>query len=135
GKALVSSGSGAPMRFWDPTTGARLREAPAKGAPRELTYLRGGKVLAGIDDQRVCLYDAATGKRLRRLDDGPGAMANLRISPDGKRIAATWSVAHTVYLWDVASGKLRHRPAGLTGAVRTLAVSPDGRTLLSANEG
>jgi WD40 repeat protein len=83
-----------------------------------------GKAVAAGVNGLVTLWDAATGKELRRLW-GAGAEA-VAFSPDGATLA-TGGHACTIRLWDVVTGKERPPAAtGHEGAIRTVAVSRDG---------
>src|SRR5262249_5756426 len=109
---------------------------------RLLAFVAGGKelVTAGPDGQ-VRLWDAATGRELRRLGKGaepspPRARRHaLRphaaLSADGRR-AATCD-AGGVRVWDVAAGKeLRRFKVEELGLLMALALTPDGQGLLTS---
>jgi RNA polymerase sigma factor (sigma-70 family) len=98
-----------------------------------------GKTIAsGGLDGKVCLWDAATGKELRRFTAHPEWVLCVAYSPDGKLLAAaggdrTRKRDGTVRLFDPATGKEVRVLAGHTQEVRALAFSPDGRTLVSGS--
>lgn len=71
----------------------------------------GKTVAAGTSDNKVHLYDVASGKLLRTLSGLQGEVAALSFKADGTRLAAR---GDKVILWDVATGKV----------VRTLPVAP-----------
>jgi RNA polymerase sigma factor (sigma-70 family) len=84
----------------------------------------------------VCLWDAATGRELRRF-----AAADLRhggirlaISQDAKRVAVVVPAEERpiIHVYDFASGKELTQLRGHDVQVHVLAFSPDGRTLASA---
>src|SRR5262249_47715146 len=105
GKLLADcSDAGPEVRVWDVATG-RLRhrlELPdhLPFYHRSLAFAPDGKVLAASGRSNpksgVHLWDPATGKFLKRLDLGDGAVA---FSPDGTLLAAGARV------WDFAAGK------------------------------
>jgi WD40 repeat protein len=81
----------------------------------------------------LTVWEAATGKPLRRIDtDLEGALA-AALAPDGKTVAAAGPKG-VVGLWDVASGKCLRRLEGEDGLTWTVAFSPDGKTLATGGE-
>ncbi len=98
-----------------------------------------GKTLATGGDQDVlCLWDSATGKRLREIDlPGPATNA-LAFSRDGLLLAAALApsdqpmpAAASVRVWEVATGKLR-ADLKCQQTVTALVFAPDGKTLAVA---
>jgi WD40 repeat protein len=85
------------------------------------------------------LWDARTGKLLRRLDeakeDAGGHVMAVRFSPDGRRIAVGGSSvagAGTVRVCDAATGAYVWSIVDHGAEVQALAFSPDGSVLASA---
>jgi WD40 repeat protein len=133
GKALA--GASSYLSLWDLKTGALRRTGHPDPGVTQLAYLPDGKSLVGINGRRVCVFDAATGKLVRRFEGGERSMANLAVSPDGKTVATSWGGSPTFDLWDVASGKLRHTFQGHTHCepVLALVLTADGKTLFSGS--
>src|SRR5262249_52563457 len=89
-----------------------------------------GKTLAsgGSDaDTSVRLWDAATGKQLRRLKL-PGGALTVAFSRDGK-VLASGGGGKTVHLWEAATGRELAVFRVHEGAVSSLTFSRDGRPL------
>jgi len=82
----------------------------------------------------VCLYDAASGHELRRLEGHKAPVWCAVFTPDGRHVVSG-GIDGTIRLWDVAGGQeLRH--VELPGKPRLicLAVSPDGKHLLTGDD-
>jgi RNA polymerase sigma factor (sigma-70 family) len=81
----------------------------------------------------LALWDAATGKEVRRLHGHAGWLLAVAFSPDGRTLA---SAGHEweVYLWDVATGKQTLHLQGHQAGVHALAFSKDGKRLASASD-
>jgi WD40 repeat protein len=86
--------------------------------------------------QTVQLWNVRTGKLVRKLSTGRGAVMNAAFSPDGKTLALatqTWAIQ----FWDPATGKCRRTfqgawGVGAWGVGAALTFSPDGRLLVAA---
>jgi WD40 repeat protein len=134
------------VRLWDVTAGKDLlriadRHRASGEAPRErpATFSPDGKIEARVIGNGVTMYDAGSGKKLRRVvvpakDTRPEQAA---FSPGGKLLAVLTG-RETVSLHDVATGKqvrelgrgtpgYSHRPGDADG--RRIAFSPDGKLL------
>jgi len=76
------------------------------------------------------LYDAVSGKELRRLPREPGAVPCFVVAPGGN-ILAFAGKEHTVWLYDLTVGKNLCRMVGHQGDIECLAFAPDGKELVS----
>jgi RNA polymerase sigma factor (sigma-70 family) len=115
------------------------------GMVSALALSKNGKVLAtgGGDGTMVCLWDAETGKPLRRLHR-PWSWTDLRphepfwtkslaFSPDGRTVLAS-GPSGLLCLWSVDNGRPLRRLLGHRVMVRAAAFSPDGATIASASD-
>ncbi|MCU1267893.1 MAG: hypothetical protein JWM21_4211 [Acidobacteria bacterium] len=89
----------------------------------------GKTLVSGGQDDRVVLWDVATGKELRAFSHNQ-IVESVCFSPDGKTVASG-SADNTIKLWNFSDGTLRR---SLSANVRVLSVtfSPDGATLASS---
>src|SRR5262249_29180017 len=90
---------------------------------------------AATCDGGVRVWDAATGKELRRLAlENPNLVLALALTPDGQGLLTSTHEARVV-LWDVATGKercrfeIKNRKDGPAPNVGAAVFSPDGKLL------
>src|SRR5262249_60789120 len=100
--------------------------APLRGFGGSVSVLSlsvDGRLLAtGGGDGAIDLWDAATGKRLRKVPGHGKAIQAVTFSPDGSRLASG-STDGTVRLWQVGTGRLHHSLNGDRGDIRAVGVS------------
>jgi WD40 repeat protein len=166
GKAILTGGLDNTLRLWDRATGKELRRftlpvptAPAPGrqpvrVPIRLSPFgqgqfnaalsRDGKVLAAaLADNKVQLWDVASGKEIRQVEGPPRGIAGIAIAPDGKTLALRGG-DRSIHLVSCETGreasKISQGPPGpvrivfngqVLGDNGGLAFSPDGTTLAS----
>jgi WD40 repeat protein len=148
---LVSGGYDGQLMWWNPEDRKRIRSVPAHEKwIRQLAVSPDGKTIASASDDMVSkLWDAETGKEIRRLTDHkpitphnyPSMLFAVAFSPDGQFLATGDKVGHTA-IWDVATGEKvgevetpklytwdpRQRRHSI-GGIRSLAFSPDSKQL------
>jgi WD40 repeat protein len=96
-----------------------------------------GKLLAsnGACGRGLCLWDAATGREVRRLEQSnPGGFLlvfSLTFSPDGKTLASAHGGIGRLH--DVASGRELWRVPSQKD-VHSIAIAPDGRLLATGGD-
>jgi len=86
----------------------------------------------------VRLWDARTGRMLRRLGDPAEQVTAVAVSPDGRRVAAGCGIAGgkgAVHVWDVATGAAVWSESDAAKEVLALAFAPDGSTLAATADG
>ncbi len=122
------------VRFWEVDNDQELRSC--KGHSRDVTavlYLPDGRsVLSTSIDGSSILWDARTGKEIRRLPV-VGGINGAAVSPDGRRALTAGFVDRKVRLWDLTAGKEIRAFEGHVGAVLGVAFSADGKLALSSD--
>ena len=93
----------------------------------------GRLVLTGSADKTARLWDAQTGRELRRFEGHTELVLSVAFSPDGRRVL-TGSKDTTARLWDAQTGQKLRRFVGHTEPVRSVAFSPDGRLVLTGSD-
>jgi WD40 repeat protein len=122
-------------RTWDLVSG---KQSPLEGELASGVFDPASKTIAshGIPHGApgLQLWEAASGKLIKKLGEQAGAVSSIALSPDGKALAAGYD-GGTVRLWDAASGdEIRKllQEGGPFDTVYAVAWSPDGRTIAAA---
>jgi WD40 repeat protein len=128
GRLLAAAGKDS-VSVWDLPAGTLRYEI--KGDRGRLAFSPDGKYLACGSAGAIGLFEAASGKEVRRFERHAGFVRALAFSADGKSLAS--AEGYTVSLWDVATGKRRFPFAGHESPVQRLAFSPDGTGLATGD--
>jgi WD40 repeat protein len=131
-----------PITLWDLATGKqRLKlEGELSRGGFGLAFSPDGKTLAtnatdpysDDDATTVALWDAKSGKLLRRFRLPTRVVSVLRFTPDGRTLLTTGSES-IVRLWDTATGKPVLQGLAHADEIRSVAFTPDGRSLVSGS--
>ena len=82
------------------------------------------------DDKTARIWDAESGRELRKLVGHTHNVNAAAFSPDGRKVV-TVSVDKTVRIWDVESGRELQKLRGDTDPISTVAFSPDGKKIVA----
>lgn len=92
----------------------------------------GRRIVCGLDDGRIRVFDRKTGKKLASSPkEHTGAVRSVAISSDSKLIVSG-SNDETVQVWDTEKSSAVTLQ-GHTGAVRSVAISRDGKHVVSGS--
>jgi WD40 repeat protein len=124
--ALVSD---APCAVWNKTAGMRHRLLTGhRGCVTSVAFFPSGdSLLTTGDDGTIRIWDARTGKEIRKFEEVGDSMSSVAVSPDGK-VLAYGGIEGKIYVRALATGKLTNR-VDTESTIRRLAFSPDGKVL------
>jgi WD40 repeat protein len=146
GKHVTSFGAEGLLVEWSAESGKELRRcilphgpftAAALSADRKLlaTVGKDGRDLTEGVVRIVRLWDATTGKEIRKITDSANRFGGIAFASDGKTLA-TMGQDRFIHLWDVPSGRLVRRIDG-EGDLKyqaPMAFSPSGDALVSGGQ-
>jgi WD40 repeat protein len=122
------------VAVWDTETGREIALLPVKAGSLYAFCHDGRQVVTGESNGTIRVWDTGSGRPLKVVSGHQGAVEDVAVSPDGRRIVSSGAdPSHVVRLWDVESGRQLLTLRGQRGAQR-LRFSPDGRRILSLSE-
>ncbi len=102
---------------------------------REFAFSPDGQTLVGKGGtgegghgNKICLWDAGTGKHKKTLTGHTSYITSILFIPEGSTVVSGGGYDNTIRLWDVATGR-RKKTLNVPGGVDHLSLSPDGKTL------
>ncbi len=93
----------------------------------------GRRIVSASADGAVIVWDADTGRALRRYTGHADRVWCLAFSPDGKTVASGGE-DKAIKIWDADTGKDVQSLTGHTDLLRCLAYSPDGKYLATGGQ-
>jgi WD40 repeat protein/serine/threonine protein kinase len=141
GKRVVSGAH--YIKVWDILTGKELFSIPeaheGEGGGPGIVYSvafspDNRTICSGGWDQKIRVWDAGTGEKLRTLLGHEGWVLSVAFTPDGKQIVSSGGGDGTVKVWDVTVGHELTQLSGHQSSVSGIAFSPDGGRLVSGSQ-
>jgi uncharacterized protein (TIGR03067 family) len=130
GKRTLTTGG--LNQLCDRATGQRIRRFGAGGWFAVFSP-KGDRILSGEEtSQFPVLWDAASGKEIKRFSGTLGKAIYGVFSPDGSKVAVNHS--EHVHVWDVETGKDLAVFSAYGGTGRGAVFTPDGKRLLVADK-
>ncbi|WP_460699711.1 nSTAND1 domain-containing NTPase [Nocardia thraciensis] len=137
GSGIIASAQGdGTVRVWDPIVRQPVRGMVIDDGSATTTAAlgRNGAILATRgDDDRVRLWNTATGDQIGEPLTPPGKFTSLAFSPDGATLAAA-AEDGPLRTWDLRTRRQAETPIpNDPGTIRSVAYSPDGSTLATGS--
>lgn len=130
---LTVSRSG--IRSWNRATGQEERDVAVPVRQSAMLSADARTLLVSVPDSGPRLYDAGTGRLLRRLADGTGMISGALWSPDGRTVAAAYTDG-SVRLWNPATGRsVGKLAASGRGMARLVGWAGNRRLVTAASDG
>lgn len=133
------------VQVWNAATGEELLKYNLSPRNPEARLSPDGKLLVGFGESGIRLYDPATGKELRVLEESRAQVVDVSavsaISPDGRFVAgqlinATRNGLESIaWLWETATGKKVRRIGEPQSQFVGIAFSGNGRFLATGSYG
>ena len=131
GKTAAIAENGRRIFLLDPASG-KVRnhvEGDRLGRAQSVAWSPDSRRLAAAMGPTVFIWEAASGKLLRKLQGDSKFLHAVAFTPDGNVLA--FGDDRAIELWDLTTGKkLRNLKDGLDGVHATLTFAPDGKTVV-----
>ncbi len=110
---------------------AQDRSGTSKSFVSDLSFSKGGTLLAAAEDQSICIYHYNTQSLYKKLQGGHrGDVLSVAISPDSSLVVSGGKDGKVI-LWSLTEGKVVQELYQHTGVVTNVKFSPDGKRIVS----
>jgi WD40 repeat protein len=148
-RLLADSGPGGLIQVWEVATNRELLRIETKADISSMALSPDGRLLliGGLTNDAprnarglIALFDAETGREVRRFPGQWSKVNGVAFAPDGKLIAsAGYALSdgdgfNVIKLWDAETGREVRELVGHTQAIHAIDFAPDGRTLVSGSQ-
>jgi eukaryotic-like serine/threonine-protein kinase len=134
-RSLLTGSQDGVIKRWDARTGIELEQFRIEGSPfRSMALSPDGTILAAGGRGRTMLWNLASRTPIKTLDGHQGRVLDVAFSHDGKRVATTGEVDHTIRLYEVFSGRYIRSLQGHGRDVRSVKFVANDRFLASCGD-
>jgi hypothetical protein len=92
----------------------------------------GQRIVAGNEDGTARIWDAVSGRELRKIHANFGRIFSVAVTPDGRRLVTGGVPAK---LWDTVTGRELLQLTGHNSGARSVAFTPDGERIVTGGQG
>jgi WD40 repeat protein len=135
GRLLATGAANGTIRIWDLATGRprRLCDGQHQGGVWPLVFSPDSRTLAsgGWQDNKVFLWEAATGKMRRKIPH-EGGSKSMVFTPDNRTLITAGN-DHMIRFWILLDGSQLPPLDGHKSVINAIAIAPDGKMLASAS--
>jgi FOG: WD40 repeat len=131
--AVAGGHKGLPVALWDVEAGHVTLHLTGIKSAGSLAFSPDSKVLAiaSQEDERIKLFDTATGELLHALSKDGRKFSGLTFSPDGNLLAVIPNIAGRVYIYNLVE-KQWTSEIKTDSVITDVAFSPDGKMLATS---
>ena len=132
GRFVVTASKDKTARVWNALTGAFVTEPLQHSGDVSMAgFSTDGEKVFTVCGDTGQLWSVNNGQRMGDAIRGAGSITDVRLSPDGSRLAMA-CIGRRAQLWDVASGACLHHLQHAND-ILSVAFSPDGKQLVTAS--
>jgi WD40 repeat protein len=136
----VDTGEASPTGMEAPTARMESRGDRRGFTPFTAVFAPNHRVITGSRDQKIHVWEQATGRALFALEGRPHWLSPLHadiplalaVSPDGARLVSG-RLDHTADVWDLAGRASLFTLRGHEAEIAAVAISPDGRRIATGS--
>lgn len=132
-KSYFAATTDGEVILWDGGATRTVRKGPIKQATAVAVSPDGQRVASAGDDNKLILWELATGKEISPLEGHTKAVISLAFSRDGKSLISG-GLDNVAFVWSTESGAAQKKFSNHTNAVRCVALSPDNKTAATGSD-
>jgi WD40 repeat protein/beta-lactamase regulating signal transducer with metallopeptidase domain len=129
GRSLATGARDGVIRLWNVGTASEIKKlAGHRGCVTALHFAAGERLVSAGEDERVHIWDLATGQTIRSVVQSSPDL-KIALSSDGCMLAVAGRKMAGIALWDAEAGEMIRRFGGVAGGATSVAFAPAGDRL------